>query len=165
LKLALWITVGIAALIIAALAGLMMLPVLTAEKIGWDTPLSRDDALRRLDITYSFPQSAHDIYLHQRREGTQQNFLYVRFTVDPSEVERHIDETTSAYRHTFPDEHAHRVSLPAGSSPSVGWLPPPPRWWQASHIKHGYLIRFTQEFGPVFWFDADHNVLYHYEQS
>ena len=165
MKLALSITIGLAALIVAGVAGLALLSVLTAEKVGWDTPLSREEALRRLDITYSFPQSAHDIYLHQRREGTQQNFLYVRFTIDPSEVERHIDEMTSTYRRTFPDERSHRITLPTNSSPSVGWFPPPPRWWQASRIAHGFVIRFTHDFGPVFWFDADHNVLYHYEQS
>ena len=165
MKHAVWIAPGIATVLVAGVLVLGALPFLTAEKAGWDTPLSREDALRRLDITYSFPDSARDIYLHHRREGTQQNFLYVRFTLSPTDVERHIEDITSTFRRTFPDQQPFRIALPTKSGPSVGSLPPPPRWWNASHIDLGYLIRFPAGFGPVFWFDADHNVLYPFEQS
>ena len=150
--------------ILAGIVAVVGFPFLTAENAGWDTPLSRDDALRRLDIRYSFPDSARDIYLRQRREGTQQNFLYVRFTVDPADVAEHVEDSMRLHRVAFPADQPNRIALPAKSAPSVGWLPPPPRWWQAAKITQGYLIQIPHG-GPVFWFDADHNVLYHYERS
>ncbi len=164
MKHAVWIAPALATLLIAVVVVWAAIPFATAERAGWDTPISREDALRRLDIRYSFPDSARDIYLHYRREGTQQNFLYVRFTLAPADVDRHVEDSTRIHRLSFPADHSQRVALPANSAPGVGWLPPPPRWWKASKIARGYVVRVGQH-GPVFWFDADHNVLYHYEQS
>jgi hypothetical protein len=157
------IVAGTLVFIVAGLLGLALAKELFARTEGWDQPLTRDAAIAHPVVDYVFPASARDIYEFVREVGTQENSSFVRFTVDPSEVDSHIQDIA---RRRFGDGRSitpRKTLLSARTLHHPGWLPPPPRWWRVSDIHHGYAVTFGRDTWLTFWYDSDPHILYCYD--
>jgi hypothetical protein len=153
------------AVIVACLWGFAVAREWFAPTQGWDQPLSRDAAIQRTVIDYSFPASARDIYECTRNVGTQENPSFVRFTVDPSEVDAHIRDIVRRYRWGLQPTTPRKTAVENRTLRRPGWLPPPPRWWRVADIQHGYAVTFGRDIWLTFWYDSDRHILYCYDVS
>jgi hypothetical protein len=133
-----------------------------AGTVGWDQPLSREQAIARSVIDYSFPPSARDIYECMRSVGTQENPSFVRLTVDPAEVESHIRDIEQRRFFGLRNEPSQQTAVTDPRLHRPSRFPPPPSWWRVSDIEHGYAVYFGDAW-LTFWYDSDRQILYCYD--
>ena len=124
-----------------------------------DKPVSREVASKKIPLP--FPSSATNIYFAFYAGGMQDLEEYVRFTVDPKELDGCVSNILSDHDKTF-QQHNSYTSLPitaAPSAPRSSHLSPMP-WWGPTSITNGYF-RGSTDARPIWiWVDALQHIIY-----
>jgi hypothetical protein len=129
-----------------------------------DKPVSREAASK--DVSVPFPPSAKDIYYVVHSGGMQEFQLFVRFSVDPQEMDKTVGDILSDYdkrsqRHnvytSVPVADGMRWSQISGIATAL--LPMP--WWDTDSITNGYYRSPTNDSGNIHvWADVTHHQIY-----
>ena len=129
-----------------------------------DKPTSREAASK--DISVPFPASAKDIYYVVHSGGMQEFQLFVRFTVDPQDMEKAVDDIFSDYdrkdqRHTiYPSvtiDEGPRGSEFSGMVRNLS----PMMWWNTDSITNGHYRGPTNELGYIHvWTDESQHTIF-----
>jgi hypothetical protein len=128
------------------------------------TPTSREAAAK--DISVPFPPSAKDIYYVVHSGGMQEFQLFVRFTVDPKEMDKAVgdilvdydkrSQRTNIYK-SVPVADGVRWSQISGIAATLSPMP----WWDTDSITNGDYRAPTNDFGNFHvWADATHHQIY-----
>lgn len=127
-----------------------------------DTPLPLKAARRDPWISsLPLPDSATDFYFVDHGGGMQEFDFFVRFTVDPRDLEKAVSDILSDHDKTTRAQHSY-ASIPIAEAPPS---PDEPlllhtSWWNPRAITNGYYRGSTN--GPPFhiWVDTDRNTIY-----
>ena len=129
-----------------------------------DKPTSREAASK--DISVPFPSSAKDIYYVVHSGGMQEFQLFVRFTVDPKDLDKAVGDILSDYDKRMQQTNSY-TSVPVADGPrwsqlsgmATALLPMP--WWDTDSITNGYYRGPSNDFGDVHvWADVSHHMIF-----
>jgi hypothetical protein len=106
-----------------------------------DKPTSREAASK--DVSVPFPSSAKNIYYVVHSGGMQEFQLFVRFTVDPKDLDKAVDDIFSDYDKRN-QQHKSYTTVPLADGPrwsqisniATALLPMP--WWDTDSLTNGY---------------------------
>jgi hypothetical protein len=124
-----------------------------------DKPVSREAASKKIPIP--FPPSAKDIYYVFYAGGLQDLEEYVRFTVDPKDLDRAVSDILSDHDKVFHETNSY-PSLPVTDSPLSGVSKhlSPISWWNPASITNGYC-RGSMNGRPIYvWVDVGQHIIY-----
>lgn len=129
-----------------------------------DKPTSREVASKHVSIP--FPPSAKDIYYVVHTGGMQEFQLFVRFTLDPKEMDEAVDNILWDYDKTSRQATAY-TSVPVAegvrwsqiSGIAAGLSPMP--WWDTDSITNGYYRAPRNTVADIHvWADVTHHQIY-----
>jgi hypothetical protein len=129
-----------------------------------DKPVSREAASK--DISVPLPDSAKDVYYVIHSGGMHEFQLFVRFTVEPKDMDKAVDNIVLDYDKRGRKQGAYEsVPVMNGmrwaqiSGIATALLPMP--WWDTDSITNGYYRGPANEFGNIhIWTDATHHQIY-----
>jgi len=129
-----------------------------------DRPTSRDAASKVVSVP--FPPSAKEIYYVVHSVGMQEFQLFVRFTVEPNEMDKALEKILADYNARSQHTNVYKsVPVAAGKRWSqikgmaVALLPI--AWWDTDSIPNGYYYGPTNDFGNIHvWTDVARNQIY-----
>ena len=124
-----------------------------------DTPVSRAVASKQLDIP--LPPSATSVYYFDFVGGLQDLERFIRFDVDPQELDSAVDAIVSSNNKTL------KRVLPYPRSPITSAYLPPPRkeflpmgWWDPSVVTTGYYRGYSDAYALQILVDQGHSRIY-----
>ncbi len=130
-----------------------------------DKPLTQAEATKaRLD--YPFPPSARSIYYLMYAGGMQDLEAYLRFDVDPEELDSAVDalvswnNTRMKRSLTYPRKP---LSSAITSAPRKDFLPMP--WWDPVTITSGYYRGHIDSYALRIFVDHTHSRVYVYQND
>jgi hypothetical protein len=130
-----------------------------------DKPLTKAEAAKA-HLDYPFPPSARLIYYLTYAGGMQDLESYLRFDVDPEELDSAVDALVS-WNNTqmkgslaYPREPLSSASLAA---PRKEFLPMP--WWDPSSIATGYYRGHIDGYALQIMVDQAHSRIYVYQND
>jgi hypothetical protein len=108
-----------------------------------------------------FPDSATSIYYVYHAGGMQEFEFFVRFTVDPNDLERAVSDLLTDHDKTTRAQHSY-TSVPIANAP-----PPPDEplllhtsWWNPRSITNGYSRGSTNRPPFHIWVDTNRHTIY-----
>jgi hypothetical protein len=124
-----------------------------------DKPVSRAVAANKISLP--FPASTRDVYYVLHAGGLQELQMFVRFTVDPKDLDTAVRGLLSDQDPQAQQHHGYQ-SLPIAGAPHSpvfpGLLPMP--WWTPDSITNGYY-RGTTNGRPFYvWADISRHTVY-----
>jgi hypothetical protein len=124
-----------------------------------DKPVSREVASK--DISVPFPSSTKDVYYVFHAGGMQEWMLFVRFTVDPKDLDSAVDAILSDQnKGTHEHDSFPVLSLTTKpSAPVFSELLPMP-WWNPDSITNGYYRGNTNDSPLYLWVDISKHTIY-----
>lgn len=129
-----------------------------------DKPTSREAATK--DISVPLPSSAKDIYYVVHSGGVQEFQLFVRFAVDPKDLDKAVGDILSDYDKTR-GEHNSYTSVPVVDGPRWSQFNGmvrallPMTWWDTDSITNGYYRGPSNDFGNIhIWADVSHHIIF-----
>lgn len=130
-----------------------------------DKPLTKAEATKR-HLDYPFPPSAHSIYYLIYSGGTQDLETYVRFNVDPEELDSAVDALVTWNNAQMKTSLIYpRVAVGAADfpTPMKSFLPMP--WWDIAAIKTGYYRGHNESHALRIFVDQSHSRIYIYQND
>lgn len=103
-------------------------------------------------MTLPLPASAKDIYFLHHTGGLQEFQLFVRFSVDPSELDSAVDAFFDAHQPT------HIAAAPDPTGFTRNFLPMP--WWTPDSTSHGYSLESDRGRPFYLWTDPDKHLIF-----
>jgi hypothetical protein len=129
-----------------------------------DTPTSPEKA--RKDVSFPFPSSAKDVYYVVHSGGMQEFELYIRFTVDPKELDKVVNDIFADYDNKMRAHNSYKT-VPVEQAPRMeqdGFLASklaPGPWWNTDSITNGYYRSPTNKFLNVgIWVDISQHTIF-----
>jgi hypothetical protein len=124
-----------------------------------DRPVSRELASK--DISVPFPSSTTDVYYVFHAGGMQEWMLFVRFTVDPKDLDSAVDGILSDQNKVMKthDSYPSLSIAAAGRGPVFPELSPMP-WWSPDSITNGYYRGSTNAPPLYLWVDISKHTIY-----
>jgi hypothetical protein len=130
-----------------------------------DKPLTQAEATKA-HLDYPFPPSARSIYYLLYGGGMQDLEAYLRFDVDPEELDSAVDALV-AWNNTqmkrslaYPREP---LSAAAMTTPRKEFLPMP--WWDPSSVASGYYRGHIDGYALRIMVDQAHSRIYVYQND
>jgi hypothetical protein len=122
--------------------------------------LSRTEASGKVSLP--LPQSARDIYYLEHSSGMQEYELFVRFSVDPSELDKAVNDILVDHDRTMQRKPSSYPKISIAAAPQTPEFRRflPMTWWAPNAITNGY---YRGENGAtVFhvWTDTDHDTIF-----
>ena len=124
-----------------------------------DKPVSGQIASKNVSVP--FPSSAKDVYYVFHAGGMQEMQMFVRFTVDPKDVDSAVSNILSDHD-TMTKEHHSYISIPAAGAPRSPVFPDllPMTWWTPDTITNGYYQASTNGQPFYVWADVSQHTIY-----
>jgi len=124
-----------------------------------DKPVSREVASK--DISVPFPASTTDVYYVFHAGGMQEWMMFVRFTVDPKDLDSAVDGILSDQNKVMKTHDSFPVlpNAAAQSAPVFAELLPMP-WWRPGSITNGYYRGSTNAPPLYLWVDVSKHTIY-----
>lgn len=124
-----------------------------------DKPVSAEAASRKVDVP--FPASAKDIYYVFHAGGMQELQMFVRFSVDPKDVDTAVSRILLDHDKKMQGHYTYpTLSIPgAPQSPTFPDLAPMP-WWHPDSITNGYYRSSTNGQPFYVWVDVGQHTIY-----
>ena len=123
-----------------------------------DKPVSAAAASKRIAVP--FPSSAKDVYYLFHAGGMQEMEMFVRFTVDPKDLDTAVTDILADHDKITREHHSY-LSLPAPDAPRshfAGVTPMP--WWTPDAITNGYYRASTNGQPFYVWADLSQHTVY-----
>ena len=126
---------------------------------GDDNPVSAAVASRKLEVP--FPSSTKDVYYVFHAGGMQELQMYVRFSVDPRDLDRAVSSILSDHNKRMQAHYSYpTLSIAAAPrSPVFPDLLPMP-WWSPDSITNGFYRGSTNGQPIYVWVDASQHMIY-----
>jgi hypothetical protein len=125
----------------------------------YDKPLTYARATEENDITFPFPESAHDIYYGIYGEW-QAYTMIVRFDAPVQDCIKHIDSVLAWDDRTYNRTSSYpRVTVTHVEPVNAGFLTPT-SWFTPDKIKHGIHVGEGGGHVPQIWVDLDRGTFY-----
>lgn len=130
-----------------------------------DKPLTRATASKEF-AGFPFPASAHSIYYFMYGGGMQDLEQYVRFDVDPADLDSSVD-TLVAWNNK---EMTRALAYPRAPLPSGGTVTPqkeflPMHWWDPTTITTGYYRGHIDSYALQIFIDQSRSRIYIYQND
>jgi len=124
-----------------------------------DKPVSREVASR--DISLPFPVSTKDVYYVFHAGGMQELEMFVRFTVDPKDLDSVVSDIFSD-RDKKMQGHLSSPTLSLAAAPRSPAFPDlqPMPWWSPESITNGYYRGSTNGQPFHVWVDVGQQTIY-----
>jgi hypothetical protein len=130
-----------------------------------DKPVSREVATKEIP-GFPFPSSATDVYYVIYSGGMQDFDEYVRFTVDPKDLDSSVRDILAYHDKNFQETNSYPslsiTAAPSSAAPSSA-VPPylsPIPWWCPNSITSGYY-RGSMAGRPIYiWVDVSHHRIF-----
>lgn len=118
-------------------------------------------AIATNQISIPLPLSAKDIYYVFHAGGLQELDEYVRFTVDPNDLDGAVRDILSEHDKTFAETNSYpTLSIAAAPSSAVPPHLSPIPWWSPNSITNGYY-RGSMAGRPIYiWVDVSHHMVF-----
>ena len=111
-----------------------------------DKPLSRAEASKVISLP--LPASARDVYFVTHADGLQEFAEFVRFTVDPDEMDSAVEGLLTGH-----------TASPIVYSPEAEKPFQPMPWWTPTSIVHGHYR--TGDRQPIWiWTDTNNHIIF-----
>jgi hypothetical protein len=121
-----------------------------------DKPVSREVASK--DISVPFPSSAKDVYYVFHAGGMQEWMLFVRFTVDPKDLDNAVDGILADQNKRLIPSQFFPLRLNQAPPVFTELLPMP--WWNPDSITNGYYRGSTNGSPLYLWVDISKHMIY-----
>jgi hypothetical protein len=124
-----------------------------------DKPVSREVADKAISVP--FPASTKDVYYAFHAGGMQELQMFVRFTVDPKDLDSAVTGILSDHDRQAQEHHAYQ-SLPLAAAPHSPVFPEllPMPWWNPDAITNGYYRGSTNGRPFFVWADVSQHTVY-----
>jgi hypothetical protein len=130
-----------------------------AHSKRYDKPLTYSQATKEKDITFPFPESAHNIYYGIYGEW-QAYTMIVRFDAPVQDCLKHIDTVLAWDDKTYGRTSSYpRVTVTNVERVDAGFLTPT-SWFTPDKITHGVHVGKGGGHVPQIWVDSDRGTFY-----
>ena len=130
-----------------------------------DKPLTLSAAKKEL-LDYPLPASAHSIYYLSFVGGMQYLEDYVRFDVDPQDLESSVDALVTWNNKQYKRSLAYpRTTLSTATLPSPGKSCLPMPWWDPATITTGYYRGHNNGYALRIFVDQSRSRIYVYQSD
>jgi len=130
-----------------------------------DKPLTRVAAAKEL-IGFPFPASTRSVYYLMYSGGLQDMEQYIRFDVNPKELDRSVDALVAwnnkEMKRSLPYPRA-SLSSATAPTPEKSFLPMP--WWDPSTITTGYFRGHVDGYALRIFVDQARSRIYVYQND
>jgi hypothetical protein len=124
-----------------------------------DKPLSPAVACKNTPVSsFPFPLSTTDVYYYYHAGGLQEFEFFVRFTVDPKDLEKAVSDLPSDHDKTTQQHHFY-TTAPIAGSPRL----PEDKdllWWSPDSVTNGFYYTTTNSQPFEIWADITHHTIY-----